>query len=57
MDWGSPGSSIHGILQARILDWVAIYMNQSLFSLYANWHQSHPNNPNSPKGSRKASEE
>ena len=24
MDCSSPGSSIHGILQARILDWVAI---------------------------------
>ena len=24
MDWGSPGSSVHGILQARILEWVAI---------------------------------
>ena len=24
MDWSSPGSSVHAILQARILDWVAI---------------------------------
>ena len=24
MDWGPPGSSIHRILQARILEWVAI---------------------------------
>ena len=24
MDCGSPGSSVHGILQARILEWVAI---------------------------------
>ena len=24
MDWGLPGSSFHGILQARILEWVAI---------------------------------
>ena len=24
MDWGLPGSSTHGILQARILEWVAI---------------------------------
>ena len=23
MDWGLPGSSVHGILQARILEWVA----------------------------------
>ena len=24
MDWGFPGSSIQGILQARILEWIAI---------------------------------
>ena len=24
MDWGPPGSSVHGILKARILEWVAI---------------------------------
>ena len=24
IDWGPPGSSIHGILQARELEWVAI---------------------------------
>ena len=24
MDWGSPGFSVHGIFQARILEWVAI---------------------------------
>ena len=24
MDCGSPGSSVHGILQARILEWLAI---------------------------------
>ena len=24
MDWGLPGSSAHGIFQARILEWVAI---------------------------------
>ena len=24
MDWSRPGSSVHGILQARILEWVAI---------------------------------
>ena len=24
MDWGLPSSSVHGILQARILEWVAI---------------------------------
>ena len=24
MDWSLPGSSVHGILQARIMDWVVI---------------------------------
>jgi len=24
MDWSPPGSSVHGILQARILEWVAV---------------------------------
>ena len=24
MDWSPPGSSVHGILQSRILEWVAI---------------------------------
>ena len=24
MDYGPPGSSVHGILQARILEWIAI---------------------------------
>ena len=24
MNWSLPGSSVHGILQARILEWVAI---------------------------------
>ena len=24
MDWSLPGSAVHGILQARILEWVAM---------------------------------
>ena len=24
MDWSFPGSSVHGIFQARVLEWVAI---------------------------------
>ena len=27
MDWSPPGSSLHGILQARILEWVAISLS------------------------------
>ena len=30
MDCSLPGSSIHGIFQARVLEWVAIY----------NWHKT-----------------
>ena len=32
MDWGLPGSSVHGILQKTILEWVAIP-----FSRVASW--------------------
>ena len=27
MDYSPPGSSVHGILQARILEWVAIFFS------------------------------
>ena len=33
MNWSLPGSSIHGILQARILEWVAI----SISNGYESW--------------------
>jgi len=28
VDYGLPGSSVHGILQARILAWVAIFFSR-----------------------------
>ena len=31
MDCSPPGSSVHGILQARILEWVAIPFFQGIF--------------------------
>ena len=31
MDWGPPGSFVHGILQARILVWVAIPFSREYF--------------------------
>ena len=31
MDWGRPGSSVHGILQARILEWVAMLSSRGSF--------------------------
>ena len=30
MNWGLPGSSIHGIFQARVLEWVAVAFSSSL---------------------------
>ena len=32
MDYSSPGSSVHGLLQARILEWVAIFFSKVLLS-------------------------
>ena len=31
MDYSLPGSSVHGILQARILEWVAISFSRGIF--------------------------
>ena len=31
MDWGLPGSSVHKLLQARILEWVAIPFSRGSF--------------------------
>ena len=31
MDCSLPGSSVHGILQARILEWVAISFSRGIF--------------------------
>ena len=30
-DWGPPGSSVHGISQARVLDWVCHFLLQGIF--------------------------
>ena len=30
MDYSLPGSSVHGILQTRILEWVAIFLLQGI---------------------------
>ena len=30
MDWDPPGSSVRGILQARILEWVAVPVSKHL---------------------------
>ena len=33
MDCGPPGSSVHGIFQARILEWAAISFSRDLLDL------------------------
>ena len=39
MDYSLPGSSVHGILQARILEWVTITFSYGIleFSLVRDW--------------------
>ena len=47
MDWSLPGSSVHGILQARMQEWVAISctrgsfwpLNRAHVSCHLHWHQ------------------
>ena len=45
MDWSLPGSSIHGIFQARVLEWGAIAFSIQSFShvplLAAPWTAAH----------------
>ena len=31
MDCSPPGSSVHGILQARVLEWVAVAFSKEVF--------------------------
>ena len=54
MDCSLPGSSVHGILQARILEWEAILFSSNLSnlgikpkcpSLQAYFYLSHQRNP------------
>ena len=33
MDYSPPGFSVHGILQARILEWVAIPFSRGFFTI------------------------
>ena len=53
MDWSQPGSSLHGVLQARTLEWVAISSSrgsspprdQTCISCICGWalyHLDHP---------------
>ena len=38
IDCSLPGSSVHGIFQARILEWVAIFFFQGIFPTQGLWH-------------------
>ena len=40
MDWSPPGSSVHGISQARILEWAAIPSSQSRNWIHVSWISS-----------------
>ena len=61
MDCGLPGSSVHGILQARILEWVAMPLLQGIFPtqgsnlrLLCLLHRRAGSFPVAPPGFRKA---
>ena len=42
MDYSPPGSSVHRIFQARILEWVAISYSRGIFPTQGlNWHLLH----------------
>ena len=36
MDWSPPGSYVHGILQARILEWIAISFSRTTMARIIN---------------------
>ena len=37
MDWSLPGSAIHGIFQARVLEWGAIAFSREIDEMYTNY--------------------
>ena len=38
MDCSLPGSSVHGIFQARVLEWVAISFSERSCGTYTQWN-------------------
>ena len=47
MDWSPPGSSVHGILQATILEWVSISPSRDQIHIFCiGRHLRHWGNPN-----------
>ena len=55
MDWGPPGSSVHGIFQVRILEWVAISLSKESSQLRDQTHQLQHNYAITPNFSFKNS--
>ena len=45
MDCSLPGSSVHGIFQARVLEWGAIAFSSFAFSSPPNFNESPSSNP------------
>ena len=37
LDYSPPGSSVHGISQARVIEWVAIYFSRGIFLTQASY--------------------
>ena len=40
VDCSLPGSPVHGILQARILEWITISFSTAFSYFWFNWHES-----------------
>ena len=40
MDCSPPGSSVHGVLQARILEWVAMPFSRGIFAIHGSYASS-----------------
>ena len=53
MDYSLPGSSIHGIFQARVLEWVAIAFSLSVYTfvLFSGWYYASSFHCVGPSGS------
>jgi len=49
MDCGPPGSSVHGIFQARVLEWGAIAFSTHLYALIKKAFMMRKQNPSEYK--------
>ena len=50
MNFSPPGSSLHGILQARVLEWVAIFLLQGIFPTQGSNRGLPHSGPSEPPG-------